>query len=104
MDEVGATLTELWLSYNQIEKLDGLSRCGVLHTLFISNNRIKVWDELAKLANLPELKNVLLTGNPIYGDMEHEEIAPLVIKRAPQIEIVDGKMVSALIRKVADDL
>ena len=50
LDEIGQTLEQLWISYNQIEKLEGLTPCLKLHTFFVSNNRIKSWDEIAKLA------------------------------------------------------
>ena len=50
LDEIGATLEQLWLSYNQIEKLEGLTLCIKLVVLFMSNNRIKAWEEIAKLA------------------------------------------------------
>ena len=50
LDEIGQTLEQLWLSYNQIEKLEGLNPCIKLHTFFVGNNRIKNWDEVAKLA------------------------------------------------------
>ena len=50
LDEIGQTLEQLWLSYNQIEKLEGLNPCIKLHTFLCSNNRIKNWDEVAKLA------------------------------------------------------
>lgn len=40
LEEVAGTLRELWLSYNQIEKLDGLSVCTVLNTLFIGSMTI----------------------------------------------------------------
>ena len=50
LEDVGSTLEELWLSYNQIEKLDGLQPCIKLHTLFISNNKIKSWDEVGKVS------------------------------------------------------
>ncbi len=105
---MSSTLEELWLSYNQIEKLEGLSSLAKLTTLFISNNKIKSWDEVSKLAQLPELKNVLLVGNPIYGDKNQENYrelnAPLVVKRIPQIENVDGKMVSAATRAAAEGM
>jgi len=61
-------LEELWISYNQVEKLDGLSALAKLTTLYVGNNKIKSWDEVSKLSQLPELKNVLLLGNPIYGE------------------------------------
>jgi dynein light chain 1 len=50
LEEIGLTLEELWLSYNQIEKLDGLGPCIKLTNLFMSNNRIKSWEEVAKLS------------------------------------------------------
>ena len=104
LEDVGATLEELWISYNGIEKLDGLQPCIKLHTLFISNNRIKSWDEVNKVGQLPEIKNILLVGNPIYGDKSKDDNAPYVVKRIPQIENVDGKMISPAIRKIAESL
>ncbi len=104
LEDVGQTLEELWISYNQIEKLDGLQPCTKLSVLYISNNKIKTFDEVSKLAQLPEIKNVLLVGNPLYGEKTKEENAPYVVKRIPQIETVDGKMVSASVRKLAQEL
>ena len=104
LEDVGATLEELWLSYNQIEKLDGLQPCVKLTILYMSNNKIKALDEIAKVAQLPEIKNVLFYGNPIYGDKAKEEMAPHVVKRIPQVETVDGKMVSPACRKQAQEL
>ena len=51
--------------------------------LFISNNRIKSWDEVAKLATLNELKSILLFQNPIYGDRPNDDNHPWVVKRIP---------------------
>ena len=62
LEEIGQTLKELWLSYNFIEKLDGLQPCIKLTTLYIGNNRIKNWDEIDKLKDLPEIGNVLFVG------------------------------------------
>ena len=107
LEDVSQTLEELWISYNQIEKLDGLSSLQKLTTFYIGNNKIKSWDEVSKLSQLPELKNILLIGNPIYGDRGDdykEKNAPLVVKRIPQIENVDGKMVSAATRAAAEAL
>ena len=83
LDDIAGTLEELWLSYNQIEKLDGLQPCVKLKTLYLSNNKIKQWDEVGKLAQLPEIQIVLFFGNPIYGDKSKEENAPYVVKRIP---------------------
>ena len=89
------------MSYNQIDKLDGLNSCVKLTTFFISNNKIKGWDELNKLGSLEQLKSVLFIGNPIYGDRAAEENIILVVKRLPNIENVDSKMISASIRNAA---
>ncbi|CBZ51693.1 hypothetical protein NCLIV_014880, partial [Neospora caninum Liverpool] len=49
LEEIGQTLRELWLSYNQIERLDGLQPCVKLEVLYMSNNRVKGWEEVEKL-------------------------------------------------------
>lgn len=104
LEDVGSTLEELWISYNQIEKLDGLQPCIKLTTLFIGNNKIKAWDELSKVSQLPEIKSVLFIGNPIYGDKTKEENAPFVVKRIPNVATCDGKVVTAATRKAASEV
>ena len=102
LDEVGQTLKELWLSYNQIEKLDGLNTCIHLHTLFIAQNKIKVWDEIGRLAPLPEIRNLLLVGNPIYEDQRMDSRVQ-VIRRCPQIEVLDTHLTSEQTRRQAEE-
>lgn len=104
LDEVGATLEQLWISYNQIEKLDGIQGCVRLHTLFISNNKIKNWEEINRLSQLSSLKNLLLTGNPIYDQYNKEEVKPMVVKRCGQIDVLDGTIVSDQVRKSAEEM
>ena len=87
-----------------IEKLDGLAPCTKLQTLFISNNKIKSWDEVSKLAQITTLKDVLLVGNPLYGELSKDDVKPRVVKRIPFIEVVDGKMVDDSVRKKAEEL
>ena len=83
MEDIGQSLEELWISYNNIEKLD-LQPCVALHTLLISNNKIRSWDELAKLQTLQNIKTVLFVGNPIYNDFNTKEDAiPKVVKKIP---------------------
>ena len=43
-------------------------------------------------------------GNPFYNDAPFEEVAPLIIKRVPQLEMIDSKMISSQIRKAAEEL
>merc|ERR1712232_1135116 len=94
LEEIGATLKELWLSYNSISTLDGLQPCSKLHTLFMSNNKIKDWAEVAKLQGLPELANVLFVGNPIYEGLTKKQARPRVVEQLPNIKNVDGEMIT----------
>lgn len=73
LDELSESLEELWLSYNQVEKLTGLAALKNLRVLYLSNNRIKSFDELSRLADNKELHDLLLTGNPIYEGKTTEE-------------------------------
>ena len=66
LEDVAATLEQLWLSYNQIERLDNMAPLQKLTTFYISNNRIRNWEEVAKCSQLADLTSVLLIGNPIY--------------------------------------
>ena len=101
LEDVASTLEELWISYNQINSLDGLSACSNLTTLYISNNQIKAWNELDKLAGLPNLRDVLFVGNPIYDEMPKEQARIEVLKRLPQVAKIDGDMVKPTERELA---
>ncbi len=59
LEDVAGTLEELWVSYNQINSLDGISMCSNLTTLYISNNQIKAWNELDKLVSALRPKGAL---------------------------------------------
>lgn len=68
---MAGSLEELWISYNQIASLDGLSVCTNLTTLYISNNLIKSWNELDKLVSIFYSKSVfvitmLVTARLVY--------------------------------------
>jgi dynein light chain 1, axonemal len=104
LDEVGATLEQLWISYNLIEKLDGIQSCVRLHTLFISNNKIKNWEEISRLGQLSSLRNLLLVGNPIYEGYTKDDVKPQVIRRVNQIDVLDGTIVSDQVRKLAEEM
>ena len=68
--------------------------CVKLTTLFISNNRIKNWDEIDKLKDLPEIANVLFIGNPIYELNKVSEMNLLmVLKKVPTLKNIDGKLI-----------
>jgi dynein light chain 1 len=95
LEEVGATLKELWLSYNLINTLDGLHSCLKLEILFMANNKLANWDELDKLTSLPELKNVLFIGNPMYEGLSKKDRKANVNKCLPTLATLDGSMLAA---------
>mmetsp|Transcript_67325 Transcript_67325/g.196843 ORF Transcript_67325/g.196843 Transcript_67325/m.196843 type:complete len:194 (-) Transcript_67325:202-783(-) len=94
LDEIGATLKELWISYNSISTLDGLQPCVKLQKLFISNNKIKDWGELAKLQANPDLVNILLFGNPLYDGLTKKQARPKVLEQLPKIATLDGELLT----------
>jgi dynein light chain 1 len=49
LEPVADTLEELWISLNQIERVNGIECCKKLRVLYINNNKIKAWDGLDKL-------------------------------------------------------
>ncbi len=84
------------MSYNQIEKLDGLSELRNLKVLYLGNNQIKSFDELSKLRDLPKLEELLLVGNPIYSanpNMTTAQIRAEVLKRVPKLSRLDGTVI-----------
>lgn len=98
---MSATLEELWISYNQISSLDGLAGCTNLQVLYISNNLIKNWAELDKLAGLEHLRDVLFVGNPMYDDVPKEMCRIEVLKHLPNLQKIDGDMVKPAERELA---
>lgn len=102
---MGATLEELWLSYNQISSLDGLASLSALQVLYLSNNRVADWSELDKLASLPMLRELLLLGNPIQDTQPDRALYRAhVIKRVPQIQKLDNEMIAPSERDAAAKL
>ena len=93
MDGVADTLKELWISYNSIEKLAGVEKLKALEILYISNNKINSWSEVERLKELPNLKTLLLVGNPLYMGLvsgkEDAEWRTEVLKRLGQ-DVLQG--------------
>jgi dynein light chain 1 len=94
LEEIGDTLRELWISYNQISTLDGLNCCTNLETLFISNNKIKEMAETKRLTLNPALSNLNIVGNPIYDNANRNEIRTGIIRTVPSLRNVDGEIVT----------
>lgn len=93
VQDVAATLEELWLSYNLIASLDGLQPCSRLRVLYLSNNAVREWAEVERLAELPALREVLLVGNPLYEGMERAAARLQVLRRLPLLAKIDNELV-----------
>lgn len=76
-----------------IEKLDGLGRLPRLTHLYISNNQIKKFEELLKVAHLP-LTDLIMEGNPCYQGLTTEEARLQVLRRLPKLVKLDGFVVT----------
>ena len=53
----------MWISYNQIEKLKGIGVMKKLRVLTMSNNLVREWAEFMRLAEMPNLKELVFVGN-----------------------------------------
>jgi dynein light chain 1 len=76
LEGVAGTLEQLWLSYNIIDRLEGVTNLKKLKVLYMSNNQIKNFAHLSPLSQLPCLEELLLKRNPIYDtpDMDPDAI------------------------------
>ena len=76
-----------------------------LHTFCINNNVIRDGhNEIEKISHLADLKNVFFSGNPVYTKPEMKENWPMVLSKIPQVESIDGEMVTEALRAEAEAL
>jgi dynein light chain 1 len=101
LEDVAETLEELWLSYNLISSLDGLQGCNKLRTLYIGNNKISDLGELDKLASLPELRELLVLGNPMFDGMDKPTARVAVVRKLPNLAKLDNEMITGAERDAA---
>lgn len=66
LDPLANTLEELWISYNNIEKMKGILGMRKLKVLYMSHNRIDSWAEVQKLAEMESLVELDLVGRLIF--------------------------------------
>jgi dynein light chain 1 len=91
LEQVADTLEQLWISYNPIEKLKGVSALKKVKTLYISNCKIKDWKEFEALKDMSSLEELVTIGNPLQekhaadGDWLEQ-----VSQRLPNLKKLDG--------------
>lgn len=51
LDDVASTLKELWISYNLLDKLNGIEKLTNLTVVYMSNNLIAKWTEFDKFVS-----------------------------------------------------
>ena len=90
LEAVAETLEELWCSYNMIGNLNGAKSLTKLKVLHMSNNNIKLMDEIDKLSELAALEDVLFINNPFRESMDVAEYRIEIIKRLPNVKKIDG--------------
>lgn len=87
---LGDNLEQLWISYNLIDKLKGIETLKKLRVFYVSNNMIKDFTEINKMATLPLLADLLFVGNPAMEDMDNANYRRDVCRRLQQLKILDG--------------
>eukprot|EP01137_Pigoraptor_chileana_P026453 Opistho-2@7734 len=91
LEPVADSLEQLWLSYNQIEKLKGIGSLKKLRILYLSNNKVKEWGEFEKIQELPALEELTFNGNPLEEKCSGEGTwRPEVQRRLPKLKKLDG--------------
>ena len=71
------------------------------YPLIYLDNRIRDWNELDKLKELPEFENTLLIGNPFYEVLK-DDAKYYALKKIPNLKNIDGIIVQATFAKKAD--
>ena len=65
------------------------------------DNRIRSWDELDKLRELPEFEYILLVGNPFYEALK-DDAKYYALKKIPNLKNIDGQIVQATFTKKSE--
>lgn len=89
------TLEELWISYNLIEKMDGIDNMKKLKVLYMAHNEVSDWAECSKLNALSKsLESLILVGNPLAESMEENDFRSEAVRRLPFLKQLDGEPVT----------
>jgi len=96
--QVNDSLEQLWISYNNIDKLQGIEEMNQLKVLYISNNKIADWEEIDRLSELSQLTDVLFVGNPLHTKYKKknklDEYEREMRKRLSGLKKLDGHILA----------
>eukprot|EP00656_Telonema_subtile_P033643 TRINITY_DN3740_c0_g2_i1.p1 TRINITY_DN3740_c0_g2~~TRINITY_DN3740_c0_g2_i1.p1 ORF type:complete len:363 (-),score=78.16 TRINITY_DN3740_c0_g2_i1:92-1180(-) len=99
-------LEQLLISYNRIESLQGVESLEVLQVLDLGHNQVSTYDGLAPLAQLQDLRELTLTGNPLQLRTVEahgaRSWAVSVFKLIGQLTVLDGTAASKWRRRISD--
>ncbi|XP_040583847.1 dynein axonemal light chain 1 [Lepeophtheirus salmonis] len=85
------TLEQLWISYNQIEKLKPIRNLSKLQVLYMSHNVVREWREFEYLTELTCLEDLVFIGNPLEEEAtSNGKYNAEVIKRLIYLKRLDG--------------
>lgn len=85
------TLEQLWISYNQIDRLKPIRSLQKLKVLYMSHNYVREWREFEHLTELPCLEDLVFVGNPLEEDsVTAQKYTDEVIKRLLFLKKLDG--------------
>ncbi|XP_063721575.1 cilia- and flagella-associated protein 410-like [Symsagittifera roscoffensis] len=79
------------LSSNSVSDLSPLSKCKQLTQLALRRNKVSDLHQLIHLKDLPKLKTLWLLDNPVAED---EQYRKSVIRMLPQLNKLDGKVIT----------
>lgn len=65
------TLEQLWISYNNIEKMKGILGMNKLKVLYLAHNNVDSWAEVQKLSQMESLQELILVGKVILKIIMH---------------------------------
>jgi hypothetical protein len=83
--------------WSELDKLVRFLSCLSLDLPLLTPPRLS----LSSQAGLPNLRDVLFIGNPIYDDYSREAARIEVLRRIPQVAKIDGDMVKPAERELA---
>lgn len=91
IEKAAATLTQLWMSYNSVKDLRPIAACKRLTVLYLAHNKVEKQTELDHIQQLPDLSDLLLTGNPVVETIsKNRNYRAEMCRRCKKLQILDG--------------